>query len=377
MNPTEATRRPAALPVERARDAERRHVPDQLSVLRIVNTLLRHRATVVATALLFGAAVASVTLLKPRTYSASASFVAQGRSGASGLSGLAAQIGLAVPVAEGAQSPQFYLDLIQSREILRDVVDSNYAVPTDTGLARGTLADFFAVSEPTAALRREAAMDRLRSRLTAALSPKTGVVTYRVTTQYASLTHQISERIVTLLNRFNLQTRQSQAAAERKFTSQRLDEAAQELRLAENRLLMFLQRNRQFANSPELRFEEDRLSREVALRQQIYTTVAQAFEQAKIDEVRDTPVITVIERPEVPVRPDRRHVVQKVAIGLVVGLLVGIAAVLTRHLLPGAAGASDDDAAEFAALRRAAVDDLTHPWRPVARLFRGRQVASY
>src|SRR5215208_2481186 len=250
MNPSEASRRQTAMPVERPRDAERHRARDPWSLLSVVNAMLRARAAVLGTALLLAAAVAGVTLLRPRSSSASASFTAQGRVGAAGLSNLAAQFGLAVPNGD-AQGPQFYVDLLQTRQILHDVVDTAYILPTDGGRTQGTIADFFGVSEPSPELRRESAIDRLRRQIATSVSPKTGVVTFTVTTTDPLVSRQVADRLLTLLNRFNLQTRQSQAAAERRFTQQRLDEAARELRLAESRLLAFLQRNRQFANSPE------------------------------------------------------------------------------------------------------------------------------
>jgi len=93
-------------------------------------------------------------------------------------------------------------------------------------------------------------------------------------------------------------TRQSQAAAERGFTEERMAEAQEELRAAENELQRFLQNNRQFQNSPELVFQHDRLQRRVAMRQQVYTSLVQSYEQARIDEVPNTPVITVVEYAE-------------------------------------------------------------------------------
>jgi uncharacterized protein involved in exopolysaccharide biosynthesis len=99
---------------------------------------------------------------------------------------------------------------------------------------------------------------------------------------------------VELLNEFNLETRQSQALEEGRFVSARMAEAQEELREAEEALKTFLQQNRQFRNSPELVFEHDRLQRQVAMRQEIFTSLAQSHEQSRIDAVRDTPVITVI-----------------------------------------------------------------------------------
>jgi len=377
MTISDPTRRAAPIVTERPRPSGRREGPAELSLLRIVNVVLRGRGLIAGSAVLVAIVVAVVGLARARTYSASASFVPQGRSGGSNLSGIAAQFGISVQSGEGMQSPQFYVDLLRSREILRDVVDTRYSVPTDTGAAHGTLADLYGIKERTPALRREAAIERLRSRLSTGVTPKTGVVTLTVTTPDAALSYQVTERLLALLNKFNLETRQSQAAAERRFAEQRLNEVKEELRAAENRLQAFLQRNRQYRNSPELQFEEDRLSREVSLRQGLYATLAQSYEQAKIDEVRDTPVITLVERPEVPVRADRRLLIQKGLLGLLAGAVVGLIIVLVRHFLPSSGTDVSDEVAEFAALRRETIGDLTHPWRPVARLLRRRPPGNY
>ncbi|MFP8875045.1 MAG: hypothetical protein VCB42_11110, partial [Myxococcota bacterium] len=51
---------------------------------------------------------------------------------------------------------------------------------------------------------------------------------------------------------------------------------------------------------------------------------AQAYEQARIDEVRNTPVITIVDQPEFPVIPDPRGRLRTLALGLTLGLVVGI-----------------------------------------------------
>ena len=45
-------------------------------------------------------------------------------------------------------------------------------------------------------------------------------------------------------------------------------------------------------------FGHDRLERQVSVRQELVTAMAQAYEQARVDEVRNAPVITVIDQPE-------------------------------------------------------------------------------
>jgi len=134
--------------------------------------------------------------------------------------------------------------------------------------------------------------------------PRTGTVRLSVTTPYAALALRVNQRLLEAAEPVQSRQRQSQAAAERRFTEQRLDEVKQELSHAEDKLQAFLQRNRDYRDSPQLSFEQDRLAREVARQQQLYTSLSQAYEQAKIEEVRDTPVFTVVERPDLPIRPD-------------------------------------------------------------------------
>lgn len=349
---------------------------DEISLLSGVNAVLRNRVTVLGVAALCALLVVVASAVRARTYSSSATFMPQSRGAQSGLTGLAAQFGVSVAGADPGQTPQFYVDLIQSRQILRDAVDTRYTFPTDSGRVSATLTELYGASESQPALRREVALAELRDRVGAKVSPGTGVVALTVTTTNPALSEQVATRIVDLLNRFNLERRQSQAAAERRFAGERLNAVRADLRTAENRLQTFLQENRAFGAAPALRFEQERLARDVSLQQQLFNTLAQSYEQAKLDEVRDTPVITLIERPEVPVRPDPRGLAGKAVLGLLGGLVLGVIVALAHDFMRYARRSGSEEFAEFSALRRAAMDDLTHPWRPVARLFRHRSTAA-
>jgi len=342
---------------------------EELSFLRLANVLLRQRARVVGWGLLVFAITVGLTLYFPRTYTARSTFMPQGRPKASGLSSLAAQFGLAMPTAEGSESPAFYADLVQSRGVLGSIADTSFEYETDRGVkTRGTLADFYKSKGSTPALKRDAAIRRLADDISASTVTKTGVVDLDVTFTQPALALQINRRLLDLLNEFNLRSRQSQAGEERRFTERRLGEVRQDLRAAEDRLQGFLQRNRDLRNSPELSFQAERLKREVLMQQELYTTLAQAYEQAKIEEVRDTPVITIVQPPELPVRPDRRGVLIKGLLGLVGGLLIGSALAFWKAYTTNSANLSTSDAAEFALLRRQAAHDLLRPWRPLAQM---------
>ena len=120
------------------------------------------------------------------------------------------------------------------------------------------------------------------------------------------------------LELYNRERRQSQASAERQFVEARSQEALMALRKAEGQLRAFSEENRATTNSPALRLEEARLEREISQRQQVYTGLLQAYETARVDEVRDTPILTLVEQPRTPARAESRR-------ALVFGLVAAIA----------------------------------------------------
>ncbi|MGH7701841.1 MAG: GNVR domain-containing protein, partial [Gemmatimonadales bacterium] len=148
-----------------------------------------------------------------------------------------------------------------------------------------------------------------------------------------------------------------------------------DLREAEDRLQEFLQRNREFRNSPQLAFEYDRLQREVTMRQQVYTTLAQGYEQARIDEVRNTPLISIVEQPDLPVKPKSRRLILKTLLGLTLGGLLGLFLALWLDLVARDRVRSPEQFDRFSALRAETGRDLGSWGERLRRGFRSGRPA--
>jgi uncharacterized protein involved in exopolysaccharide biosynthesis len=203
--------------------------------------------------------------------------------------------------------------------------------------AQQNLVDIFRSKGATQAARRDAAVRRLRDQIHVRINRETDVVTLEVTTRSPELSQRIAVKLIELVSDFNLRTRQTRAGAERKFVESRLAEAKDSLGEAERRLEAFLQGNREYRNAPQLAFEFERLQRKVTMQQQLYTSLAQGYEQARIDEVRNTPVITVIEPPDYPTRPDSRYLLLKIALALLTGSLLATLFLAMRFAFAGGA----------------------------------------
>lgn len=59
-------------------------------------------------------------------------------------------------------------------------------------------------------------------------------------------------------------------------------------------------------NAPELVIERERIQRDVMSRKQVFTWMTQSYEEARVREVRDIPVIAIVGSPSVPVKPESR-----------------------------------------------------------------------
>lgn len=298
---------------------------DSNPLLSLVNVLLYHRWFIGSLAAA-GAVIGLLAgLLSTRVFVSSATFLPQASDGSlAGLALAASQFGVRLPNTQNSGwGPPVYVELLRSRVLLQPIAQDTLTVPEKEG-EKVAVVDLLKVKEPNPSLRLDKTILALRRVIQSQESKALNGVQLTVTTPWPSVSASIAQRLVDGVSRFNLETRKSQASAERRFVEARVQEVERSLREAEDRLQLFMQRNRTLAGSPQLGFERDRLQREVSLRQQLYTTLLQSFEEARVREVRDTPVITILEAPQIPVIPSARRSALKAALGLMGGCMLGV-----------------------------------------------------
>jgi uncharacterized protein involved in exopolysaccharide biosynthesis len=317
--------------------------------------------------MLIGAVITVLPVMfDPPVYQASASFAAQGaEAGRSGLASLAGQFGVSLPTSNQSQSPEFYLKLLKSRVLLSAVARDSFAV--DSKGKRVPFLDLFRVKGDSPQRREEEGVKLLMQIVTAGVDKPTGVVDLAVSTRWPNVSLGIVSALVGGVNTFNQRTRQSQALAERKFVEGRLAIASSELRVAEDRLARFLAANRQYQNSPELTFEHERLQRAVMLQQQIFTSLNQSYEEVRIREVRDTPVITIVEVPSVRTMPQPRGRTKRALMGLLLGALAGALSIFLSQLIARRRALGDTEATDFVEALKETGGPLLRPFRRFRR----------
>ncbi|OLD42139.1 MAG: hypothetical protein AUI63_08945 [Gemmatimonadetes bacterium 13_1_40CM_2_60_3] len=302
-------------------------------ILSVVPEDIRRSAGVSIRVAPFAAAVGvAVALLWPEHYLSTASFIAESqnlRALPSALGALADQFGI-VGGAPGAQSPAFFADLLESRAILLPVLSMSTTTTDDDDPK--PLIERLGVGGPERKDREERGLRKLRNMLVVTPDAKTSVVTFGVDARDPQMAYHIAQALIKNLDQFNVTVRRSRARNEREFLDGRVSDAKNELQAAEQELEQFLASNRgDTRSSPSLAFREARLKRRVDLAQTRFLELQRQLDQARLQEVRDTPVITVLDAPDIP----QRHYRPRRGLVTITVLLLGMVAAYAYSRLTG------------------------------------------
>ena len=313
--------------------ADQAIAPGHLTFTRwLAGVLLRWR-TVAAITLLSVLLSVAASFLIPPVYRANASFVANsssesklpgGISGTSGVGGLISQLGGSLG-GDPSESPNFYLQLFRSRELLTRLAQSRYSNPrTDAPNDSASLIEIMRIKKNDPRLRMEIAIKKLTKAIGAGFDIKTNLVSLSVDMQWPELAASVANELVEEVSAFNRETRVSRAKSKRQFLESRHDSAQMQLRVAEERQRFFYEQNRGLITSPSLRADEARIRREVDLASDLFLNLQQQLELARLDEINDAALITVIDKAIAPRKAEWPRYGNLLITSTIVGLLFGI-----------------------------------------------------
>ena len=266
-----------------------------MTLAELLAGVMRRWRMIVLVPLIAGVVAVAYWVLAPAQYDGVTSFAPEQRNRMqlpAGLLGVASQFGLDLG-QDATHSPRFYADLLRTRPVLERALLSRFpatTAPTDST----TLLALMRIRGDDSTKVLQKATRAFERRLGIRIDNQTDVVTLAVRLPRRDLAAAVANRMVDLLNDFNAHYRQSQARMRRAFLQQRLPSAEAELHGAEDALSSFYRTHQLWRQSPELTVEQERLNRQVDVRQEVYLTLRREFETARLQEVDDTPVITVI-----------------------------------------------------------------------------------
>jgi uncharacterized protein involved in exopolysaccharide biosynthesis len=197
-------------------------------------------------------------------------------------------------------------------------LNADYEFKRDGAAVKATLLQFLESQSVDEGLK---ALDGIRA---VDVDKETGLITVSVTTPYPELSAQVANKTVDALERFNKDVRRASATSNSAFVRERLEQSLAELTASEERLTRFREENLRI-NDPQLELESLRLERDVTLKSQVFVTLSNQAELARIEETKNMPVVRILDRAAVPALPQPVPIVATVMGG---GILGGVLAVL-------------------------------------------------
>ncbi|MGH7488641.1 MAG: hypothetical protein ACREMY_24030, partial [bacterium] len=194
-----------------------------------------------------------------------------------------------------------YIEVMRSRSVIENLLREKRSLPGDHR-------SYFETIAPTRGSERdrwEGAIRRLRKSVSMTYSTRDHVLYLSVRSKDPLVSAEIANLLISELHTFNATVRTSRAREAVEFIGQRVDESRAALADAEGKLASFQEANARIGNAPGLRLTEKRLNRNVQLSEDVYALLAKQLEMARIQEKRENPVFTVVDRAEEPARPER------------------------------------------------------------------------
>ncbi len=220
------------------------------------------------------------------------------------LSGLASIAG--VNVGETAPT-EIYQNLISSETVLSDIIYAKYK--TEEFPDSVNLVQYFEVesSGKNPEIQKRENFLKLyknltKSRISTDVDRMTKILSVTVTMPEAQLSADVANNLVKSLDRYIRTQRKSNATEQSFYLEKRTKQIKDSLNIAENMLKNFREDNRITSQSPNLLLEQARLMRNVDILQTVYVELTKQLEIAKIDEIKDAPVLNVKEFAKSPVK---------------------------------------------------------------------------
>jgi uncharacterized protein involved in exopolysaccharide biosynthesis len=219
------------------------------------------------------------------------------------LSGLAALAG--VRVGELAAT-EIYQNLIQSESVIGPVITGKYL--TKKYQDSVNLIQYFEIEtkdkDPEIQKRKrflEVMNSFTKGLITIDIDRSTKILTVKDKMPEAQLSADVVNKLVESLDVYIRTKRRSYAGEQRFYLEERVAQIKDTLNSFENKLRDFREQNKMITQSPNLLLEQGRLMRNIEIQQNVYIELTKQLELAKIDEIKDSPILNIKEYAQNPI----------------------------------------------------------------------------
>ena len=341
---------------------------DEIDLIEVFHKIWDGRKTIFKWMGIFFVIGIIIIIFSPKEYKSEVTLLVETGSGSSGMSGLLQQFGglaginLGAGVGQDALTPELYPDIIRSTPFLLEVMDQkvteskydstlrvseyiqrhtrggvgSFVIGNTIGLPgkvigwiRGKPKD----QEPRAnsqeprpfklTLGQSGVAGELTKRIKAEQGESSTTLKISVEMQDPVVAAQLVDSVVSSLTRYIVDYRTQKAKTDLAFVEARHKEAEEKYRMAQRNLAGYKDRNKNVILASALTSEQN-LQAEYNLAFNVYNTLSQQLEQAKMKVQEKTPVFKVVEPAKVALGKSKPLVLIVMMISLFVGCVVGL-----------------------------------------------------
>ncbi len=250
-----------------------------------------------------------------------------------GLAGFASQFGMNLPSDNSTDlsSPDMFPELLRSRTFAEKILGKNFFtlranknLPLIEILNGSGSSDQISKSESISK-----AMISLKGMIAFKKNPSSNFYALTVTTFEPIFAKELATVVLDELESLNSFYKMQIINEKIKFINQRINTVKTELENSEFKLKAFNEKNRQ-VSSPALILQQDRLARNVEVQKQIFLTLKQQLELAKIEEVQGASIVQVLDSPDIPLSPENKNLKLSLFVAVIFGLTIGMIVALIR-----------------------------------------------
>jgi uncharacterized protein involved in exopolysaccharide biosynthesis len=243
--------------------------------------------------------------------------------GGSQISSIASQFGLSFPSSQN-EITWVYPEIIKSRTLAKSILRRSFE--TQKLGHQKTLLQILTYEEGVLTVGIDTLMNAGVNKLHGMIDVKQSGYFYDLTisAKEPKLARDIAIVLIEELHMHQKSYNKSKANDTRKFIDARIIETEKELQKAEEALKDFKDRNRRIENSPALQLEQQRFSREVSVLTSVFTTLKQHLETTKIEQVKESDYVIVLDPPVAPLYPSSPNKRFVAILAVVFGLAVGV-----------------------------------------------------
>jgi uncharacterized protein involved in exopolysaccharide biosynthesis len=254
----------------------------------------------------------------------------------SGLAGLASQFGVNVPSVSQADLSNIGLlpQLIKSRTFAEKLFNKEFYSKKYNKKINllSLITNEININELNKEKFIISGLSELNGMLKFSEDRNSSIKTISVTTSEPIFAKELADVVLDELEKLNLLYKSQNANKKAEFIENRISSVLEGLNQSEIKLKAFNERNRQLS-SPSLMLEQERIQREVDVQKQVYLTLKQQSELAKIELVQESSIIQVLDKAQIPLEAFNINVTKVAISSIIIGLIIGLVLGLLRNYL--------------------------------------------